>query len=129
MRDEFDLLTSPQPSSSAPLPPQPTANLPSSPPSTSNALSRSISANILPKLTAQGRKQSKASKLMTKEGVPYLEAGQTFEFGLTMPHSHYRDGQAELPPSCQVYQVGMQAGVEYVLRVKMGRKGWRLNES
>lgn len=119
------MLTSPQ-APSATL--QPVQSL-SSPPASSNPLARTISSSILPKFTSHGRKQSRASKTMTKEGVPYLEAGQTFDFGLTMPHTHYRDGQAELPPSCQVYQVGMQAGVEYVLRVKMGRKGWRLNES
>ena len=123
IRDEFDLLTGQAPGGSTADPPR------TAPAPTGNPLARSISSGILPKLTASGRKQSRASKMMTKEGVPYLEMGQTFEFGLTMPHSHYRDGQAELPPSCQVYQVGMQAGVEYVLRIKMGRKGWRLNES
>lgn len=68
-------------------------------------------------------------KKVGKDGVPYLVQGQSFPFSLTMPHSHYRDGSSELPPSCQIYQVGMQAGVEYVMRVKMGRKGWRMNET
>lgn len=128
-------------------PPQTTAintsNSPTSPTATASPLARTISRNIL--LKTKSRTKSKAnvnisesakpkrtkaeSKIMTKEGVYYLTPGQTFNFNFEMPHTHYRDSSVELPPSCQIYQVGMQAGVEYVLRIKMGRKGWRLNET
>lgn len=64
-----------------------------------------------------------------KDGLPFLHQGQTFEFNLKMPNHHYREGNIELPPTASIFQVGMQAGVEYVLRVKMTRKGWRLNET
>lgn len=59
----------------------------------------------------------------------FMIPGQTLSFSLKIPAHHYRDEDFELPPSCQVFQVGLQAGVEYVLRVKLSRKGWRLNET
>lgn len=111
---------------SAPMPiPVPTS-APASATPTGSSLSRTISANFLPKLRSKDKGKDKN---MTKDGVPFLQQGQSFEFDLTMPHSHYRDGSSELPPSCQIYQVGMQAGVEYVMRIKMARKGWRMNET
>jgi len=58
----------------------------------------------------------------------YIPQGKVFPFSISMPNSHYREGDIELPPSCQIFQVGMQAGIEYVLRVKLIRKKWRLNE-
>ena len=64
-----------------------------------------------------------------KDGVPFLAPGQTFEFALKMPSHHYRDSNVDLPPTSSIFQVGMQASVEYVLRIKMSRKGWRLNET
>ncbi len=64
-----------------------------------------------------------------KEPQVFMIPGQTFSFSLKIPAHHYRDEDFELPPSCQVFQVGLQAGVEYVLRVKLSRKGWRLNET
>ncbi|WWD16181.1 hypothetical protein CI109_100606 [Kwoniella shandongensis] len=66
--------------------------------------------------------------LRTKDGAPLIQPGQTFPFSLNMPTSHFRDEDIQLPPSCEVLQVAIQATVEYVLRVKMIRKGWRLNE-
>lgn len=69
------------------------------------------------------------SQVVGKDGLPFLAQGQTFEFNLKMPNHHYREGNIELPPTASIFQVGMQAGVEYVLRVKMTRKGWRLNET
>lgn len=68
-------------------------------------------------------------QVVGKDGLPYLAQGQTFEFTLKMPNQHYRESNIELPPTASIFQVGMQAGVEYVLRVKMSRKGWRLNET
>jgi len=63
-----------------------------------------------------------------KEPQVFLTPGQGFDFSLTIPAHHYRDENIDLPPTCQVFQVGIQAGVEYILRVKLSRKGWRLNE-
>jgi len=60
--------------------------------------------------------------------VTFIPPGQTFEFALKMPSVHFRDSQVELPPTSSIFQVGMQASVEYVLRIKLTRKGWRLNE-
>ena len=59
----------------------------------------------------------------------FLAPGQSFHFALRMPDNHFRDVNIELPPSAQIFQVGMQAAVEYVLRIKLSRKGWRLNEA
>lgn len=64
-----------------------------------------------------------------KDGLPFITPGQKFEFNLKMPNHHYRETNIELPPTASIFQVGMQAGVEYVLRIKMSRKGWRLNET
>ena len=64
-----------------------------------------------------------------KEPQLFMSPGQSFSFSLQIPSHHYRDEDTELPPSCQVFQVGLQAGVEYVLRIKLARKGWRLNEA
>jgi hypothetical protein len=61
--------------------------------------------------------------------VTFIPPGQTFEFALKMPTVHFRDSQVELPPTSSFFQVGMQASVEYVLRIKLTRKGWRLNET
>jgi hypothetical protein len=94
---------------------------PVAPPPTSGTISR---PSFL-----KSRKTNPNAKTMTKDGVLYLTPGQAFDFNLVMPNQHYRDNTVELPPSCQIYQVGMQAGVEYVLRIRMGRKGWRMNET
>ena len=58
----------------------------------------------------------------------FLSPEQSFTFSIEMPTHHYRESNVELPPSAQIFQVGLQAGVEYVLRVKMSRKGWRMSE-
>lgn len=58
----------------------------------------------------------------------FLAPEQTFTFSIEMPTHHYRETNVDLPPSAQIFQVGLQAGVEYVLRVKMSRKGWRMSE-
>ncbi|ORX33832.1 hypothetical protein BD324DRAFT_638806 [Kockovaella imperatae] len=52
-----------------------------------------------------------------------------FTFSLRMPETYYRDDQVPLPPSAQIFQVGMQCSVEYFLRIKLTRKSWRLNEA
>ena len=52
-----------------------------------------------------------------------------FSFSIRMPEHYYRDEQVALPPSAQIFQVGMQAAVEYFLRIKLTRKSWRLNEA
>lgn len=59
----------------------------------------------------------------------FIAPGQTFEFAFKMPSVHFRDSNVELPPTSSIFQVGMQASVEYVLRIKLSRKGWRLNET
>ena len=64
-----------------------------------------------------------------KEKDTFIPPGQTFEFAMKMPNVHFRDSQVELPPTSSIFQVGMQASVEYVLRIKLTRKGWRLNET
>lgn len=64
-----------------------------------------------------------------EETVNWVPQNRTFDFDLNMPYRHFRDENVELPPSCQIIQVGMQAGIEYYLRVKLTRKGWRLNET
>ena len=69
------------------------------------------------------------SQPVGKDGLPFMTPGQKFEFNLKMPNHHYRESNIELPPTASIFQVGMQAGVEYVLRIKMSRKGWRLNET
>jgi hypothetical protein len=66
---------------------------------------------------------------MSKDGQVYLTPGMVFPFSITMPNKHWRDEAIEIPPTCQIFQVGMQAGVEYVLRIKLARKGWRMNET
>lgn len=100
------------PASSAPLPPDPGG--------TSNG---STSNSIVPAQPAVNGKEKE------KEPVVFMNPDQSFSFSLKIPAHHYRDEDIELPPSCQVFQVGLQAGVEYVLRVKLARKGWRLNET
>ncbi|WVQ78493.1 hypothetical protein IAT38_000579 [Cryptococcus sp. DSM 104549] len=63
-----------------------------------------------------------------KDGSPVISPNSTFTFTLPMPSSHYKDEDVELPPSCEILQIGLQASVEYVLRVKLSRKGWRMSE-
>jgi hypothetical protein len=65
----------------------------------------------------------------SSKDVPFIAQGQKFEFALKMPSVHFRDSQIDLPPTSSIFQVGMQASVEYVLRIKLSRKGWRLNET
>lgn len=66
---------------------------------------------------------------VNKAGQAYLKHGMVFPFSVTMPHKHRRDATVDLPPSCQVHQADMQANVEYLLRVKLIRRGWRINET
>jgi hypothetical protein len=65
----------------------------------------------------------------SSKDVQFIAPGATFEFALKMPSHHYRDSHVDLPPTSSIFQVGMQASVEYVLRIKLSRKGWRLNET
>ncbi|KAK6903239.1 hypothetical protein I203_108504 [Kwoniella mangroviensis CBS 8507] len=67
--------------------------------------------------------------LFTKDGLPMIPPNTSFRFSLQMPTCHYKDTNSELPSSCDLQQVGMQANVEYVLRVKLIRKGLRFNET
>jgi len=70
-----------------------------------------------------------APKTITVGKDTYLAPDQLFYFSIEMPKTHYREENFELPPSAQIFQVGLQAGVEYVLQVKLSRKSWRLSES
>jgi len=70
-----------------------------------------------------------AAEQGASKDVAFIPPGQTFDFALKMPSVHFRDSQVELPPTASIFQVGMQASVEYVLRIKLTRKGWRLNET
>ena len=79
--------------------------------------------------TVQNPAQPSSALTNGKDPQAFLPPGQTFSFSIPMPTHHYRDENIELPPSCQVFQIGIQAGIEYVLRVKLSRKGWRLNET
>ncbi|OXG21708.1 hypothetical protein C366_01391 [Cryptococcus neoformans Tu401-1] len=65
----------------------------------------------------------------TKDGQLLIEPGTTFPFEIQMPTTHWRGDNIDLPPTCEILQLGLQAAVEYVLRVKVTRKGgWRMNE-
>ncbi|ORY29960.1 hypothetical protein BCR39DRAFT_530320 [Naematelia encephala] len=68
------------------------------------------------------------AKPSPSEAGSFLKPNSVFAFSMTMPSKHYRE-DVELPPSAQVFQLGMQASVQYVLRVRLARKGWRLKES
>jgi hypothetical protein len=59
----------------------------------------------------------------------FLAPDQVFHFSIEMPTTHCRLPNTDLPPSTQIFQVGMQAGIEYILRVKLSRKGWRPAET
>ncbi|WWD01089.1 hypothetical protein V866_008027 [Kwoniella sp. B9012] len=87
------------------------------PPETSTS---SSTTNLLP---------PSAEPLFTKDGLPMIPPNTSFRFSLQMPTCHYKDTNSELPSSCDLQQVGMQANVEYVLRVKLIRKGLRFNET
>lgn len=65
----------------------------------------------------------------SSKDAQFIPPGQIFEFAMKMPSVHFRDSQVELPPTSSIFQVGMQASVEFVLRIKLSRKGWRLNET
>ncbi|KAK4689759.1 hypothetical protein P7C73_g334, partial [Tremellales sp. Uapishka_1] len=58
-----------------------------------------------------------------------LTPGESFTFSVVMPETHWRDTDVDLPPSAMILQVGMQIGIEYMLDIKLIRKGWRLNET
>ena len=59
----------------------------------------------------------------------FVPQGSAYSFSIRMPESYFRDENVPLPPSAQIFQVGMQAAVEYILRIKLTRKSWRLNET
>lgn len=83
-----------------------------------------------PGLTFHSASGAPLPPVRSKDGTQtYIPPGAVLPFSITMPSLHYRDDTVQLPPTCQIYQVGMQASVEYVLRVKLQRKGWRMNES
>jgi hypothetical protein len=91
-------------------------------------------ATSAPTTSAQAGPSSEPSAIPApvpgaSKDVTFIPPGQTFEFALKMPTVHFRDSQVELPPTSSIFQVGMQASVEYVLRIKLTRKGWRLNET
>ncbi|RXK42017.1 hypothetical protein M231_00738 [Tremella mesenterica] len=70
-----------------------------------------------------------AQRDQVKKEQQFIEPGSTYDFSLTMPSSHYLDENVELPPSCHVLQLGMHASVEYVFRVRLSRKSWRMKET
>ncbi|WRT67422.1 uncharacterized protein IL334_004393 [Kwoniella shivajii] len=72
---------------------------------------------------------SSAEQPKTKDGQPLITPNSSFEFSLQMPSTHFKDSNGELPPTCDLQQLGMQASVDYVLRVKLVRKGLRFNET
>ena len=107
-----------------------------SPPTTTSALPTPSTSTAQP-LPANGDAGGYASGGLVGGGEPrtvvvgketFLSPEQSFEFSIEMPTHHYRETNVDLPPSAQIFQVGLQAGVEYVLRVKMSRKGWRMSE-
>ncbi|OCF36382.1 hypothetical protein I316_01629 [Kwoniella heveanensis BCC8398] len=64
----------------------------------------------------------------TPDSQPMIAPGTKYNFSLKMPYSYYRDKNVELPPTCDLQQIGLQASVEYVLRVKLSRKRFRWND-
>lgn len=89
----------------------------------------SPTVNESPKLTAyRDANGMPLAPTVSKHGQAYLTPGMVFPFSIIMPNKHYRDDTVELPPSCEVVQDGMQVEIEYVLRIELARKGWRLNE-
>ncbi|WWC60810.1 uncharacterized protein I303_103386 [Kwoniella dejecticola CBS 10117] len=89
----------------------------------SDPLSSSTS-NLISPTPASGTEQA-----YTKDGHPIVPQNTSYSFSLQMPNTHYKDTNSELPPSCDLQQVGMQANVEYVLRAKLVRRGLRFNET
>ncbi|WVW82768.1 hypothetical protein I302_104779 [Kwoniella bestiolae CBS 10118] len=89
---------------------------------TSESSQPSSTTNLLPS-------EPSTEPLLTKDGQPMISPNTLFTFSLQMPNCHFKDENSELPPSCDLQQVGMQANVEYVLRVKLVRKGLRFNET
>lgn len=57
-----------------------------------------------------------------------LEDGQTFNFSLTMPTQYPTNPAMDLPPSVSVAQFALQSEVTYWFKIRMKRKGWRLND-
>lgn len=97
---------------------------------TSGQASSSSAAPRQPTMTFYSASGTPLPPVRSKDGSQtFIPPGAVLPFSITMPSTHYRDDTVQLPPTCQIYQVGMQASVEYVLRVKLQRKGWRMNES
>ena len=67
--------------------------------------------------------------IRTKNGHAYLPPGTVFPFSITLPHLYWTDKSVELPPFCQIFQVALQARVEYILGLKLSRRSWRPNET
>ncbi|ODO10936.1 hypothetical protein I350_01535 [Cryptococcus amylolentus CBS 6273] len=64
-----------------------------------------------------------------KDGTLLMEGKSEFPFEVEMPSGYWRDQTSELPPTCNIQQSGLQASVEYVIRIKLARKGQlRTNE-
>lgn len=57
-----------------------------------------------------------------------LEDGQRFDFSIPFPTAYPTNPALELPPSISVAQYALQSEVTYWLKIKMKRKGWRLND-
>jgi hypothetical protein len=87
------------------------------------------SENAVPSGSGSSESANTAAPANGKEPQQFIAPNTSFEFALKMPSHHYRDSHVDLPPTSSIFQVGMQASVEYVLRVKLTRKGWRLNET
>jgi hypothetical protein len=51
---------------------------------------------------------------MSKNCLAHFAPRTVFPCSMTMSHLYWTDKSVELPPSCQIFQVTMQARVEYV---------------
>ncbi|WVF71919.1 hypothetical protein IAT40_006729 [Kwoniella sp. CBS 6097] len=89
--------------------------------------SGSASAAATPNAAA-GDTPSIPAGTKTKDGQPTIAPGSKYSFSLKMPNAYYRDKNVELPPTCDLQQIGLQASVEYILRVKLSRKRFRWND-
>jgi hypothetical protein len=57
-----------------------------------------------------------------------LEDGQVFNFSFPFPTTYPTNPALELPPSISVAQYALQSEVTYWLKIKLKRKGWRMND-
>ncbi|WVQ98993.1 hypothetical protein IAU59_006125 [Kwoniella sp. CBS 9459] len=109
--------------STQPLSSTPSASetsVPATAASTGSALASNSASGPTPSAGSAGAK--------SKDGQPTIAPGSKYSFSLKMPSAYYRDKNVELPPTCDLQQIGLQASVEYILRVKLSRKRFRWND-